>query len=94
MGIAEVAWPFVAGYVITAIVVRLRRAPRSLSRGLIVWLGTVFLAMAIRTVLNGTLPPLSFIIVAVTFTGVGLIGWRVVALVVCRRRARAAEDQG
>ncbi len=91
VGIGEVAWPFVAGYVITAIVVGLRRAPRSLSRGAIVWLGTIAVAMALRTVLKGGLPPLSFIVVATTFIGVGLLGWRVAALVIARRRARTAE---
>jgi hypothetical protein len=90
-----VAWPFLAGYAGTALVVRLRRRPCSLGRGAVVWLGTVTGGMAIRTVLEGRLPETAFIVVALAFLGAGLIGWRLVAWLVGRRRRAAAQpDEG
>ena len=87
--IATTAWPFLAGYTIGAIVLGLRRAPRSLTRGVIVWAATVSIGMAIRTVLMGRVPATSFIFVALIALGIGLIGWRLVAAAVCRRRMNA-----
>ncbi len=82
-----VTWPFFVGYLISLIVLRLARAPQSLVRGTLVWLGTLVIGMAIRTVLKGYLPEPAFIIIAALFLGLGLVGWRVVALIICRRRA-------
>jgi len=42
-------------------------------------------------VLEGRLPETAFIIVALLFLGAGLVGWRVVAALVCRRRRAAAQ---
>ena len=52
-GVAGVAWPFLAGYAVGAVAVRLDRAPRSLARLLPVWGLTVAIAMAIRTIQLG-----------------------------------------
>lgn len=90
VGVAAVAWPFVAGYAVGVLVTGLRRTPRSLGRALPTWLIAVAVAMAIRTVLEGALPPISFIVVALAFSGAGLLGWRVVALLIGRRRTPAA----
>jgi len=89
LAVLGVAWPFLAGYAATALVVGLRRRPRSVGRGAVVWLGSVAGGMAIRTVLEGRLPETAFIIVALLFLGAGLVGWRVVAALVCRRRRAA-----
>ena len=95
LAVLGVAWPFLAGYAATALVVGLRRSPRSLGRGAAVWLGTVAGGMAIRTVLEGRLPETAFIVVALAFLGAGLVGWRLVALLVGRRRRAAAQpDEG
>ncbi|MEY4226024.1 MAG: hypothetical protein RL190_781 [Actinomycetota bacterium] len=91
LAVLGVAWPFLAGYAATALVVGLRRRPRSVGRGAVVWLGSVAGGMAIRTVLEGRLPETAFIIVALLFLGAGLVGWRVVAALVCRRRRAAAQ---
>lgn len=91
LAVLGVAWPFLAGYAATALVVGLRRRPRSVGRGAVVWLGSVAGGMAIRTVLEGRLPETAFIIVALVFLGAGLVGWRVVAALVCRRRRAAAQ---
>lgn len=91
LAVLGVAWPFLAGYAATALVVGLRRRPRSVGRGAVVWLGSVAGGMAIRTVLEGRLPETAFIVVALLFLGAGLVGWRVVAALVCRRRRAAAQ---
>lgn len=91
LAVLGVAWPFLAGYAATALVVGLRRRPRSAGRGAVVWLGSVAGGMAIRTVLEGRLPETAFIVVALLFLGAGLVGWRVVAALVCRRRRAAAQ---
>lgn len=89
LGVAAVAWPFLAGYAVGALLTGLRRMPRSLGRAMPTWLIAIAIAMAIRTVLEGALPPLSFVVVALAFTGAGLIGWRVVARLLGRRRTPA-----
>lgn len=91
LAVLGVAWPFLAGYAASALIVGLRGRPRAIGRGTAVWLGTVAGGMAIRTVLEGRLPETAFIVVALLFTGAGLVGWRVVAALVCRRRAAAAD---
>ena len=88
-GIAAVAWPFLVGYLVGAFALRLGRTPRSIGRAIPVWAVTIAIAMAIRTVQKGRAPELDFVLVAAGFAGVGMIAWRVVALLVCRRRATA-----
>ncbi|MBM3680103.1 MAG: DUF3054 domain-containing protein [Actinobacteria bacterium] len=90
LAVLGVAWPFLAGYAAAALVVGLRRSPRSVARGSAVWLGAVAGGMAIRTVLEGRLPETAFIVVALAFLGAGLVGWRVVAALVARRRRAVA----
>ena len=90
-GVAGVAWPFLAGYAVGAVAVRLDRAPRSLARLLPVWGLTVAIAMAIRTIQLGRAPEIDFVIVAAVFAGLGMAAWRVVALVIRRRRAQPAD---
>lgn len=90
LAVLGVAWPFLAGYAASALIVGLRGRPRAIGRGTAVWLGTVAGGMAIRTVLEGRLPETAFIVVALLFTGAGLVGWRVVAALVRRRRSAAA----
>ncbi|MGA0123037.1 MAG: DUF3054 domain-containing protein [Gaiellales bacterium] len=94
LAVLGVAWPFLAGYAASALIVGLRRHPRGVGRGTVAWLGTVAGGMAIRTVLEGRLPETAFIVVALVFTGAGLVGWRVVAAIICRRRRAAATAAG
>ena len=86
VGILGVAWPFVVGYAIGAFALRLGRTPRSLGRLIPVWAVMLVIAMAIRTIQKGRAPEVDFVIVAAVFSGLGMVAWRVVALVVCRRR--------
>jgi Protein of unknown function (DUF3054) len=84
----SVAWPFLVGYVISAIVVNLPRSPRGIRRGALVWIGMVVIAMAIRTVELGRLPEQAFVVVALVFLGVGMFGIRLLAMFVGWRRRR------
>ena len=89
--IAGVAWPFLVGYAVGAFALRLNRVPRPLARPVPVWLLTLVLGMALRTVQKGRAPDPAFIIVATLALALGLLGWRVVAAIVCRRRAARAQ---
>ena len=86
VGVIGVAWPFLAGYVVGAFAVRLSRTPRSLTRIIPVWLLTIVIGMAIRTIQKGRAPETAFIIVATIALAVGFIGWRVIAAAIGRRR--------
>lgn len=91
-GVIGVAWPFLVGYVVGAFALRLQRAPRSLARIVPVWLLTIVIGMAIRTIQKGRAPDTAFIIVATVALAIGLIGWRLIVAAVCRRRAARAAD--
>ena len=79
---------------ISAIVVNLPRSPRGLRRSGIVWLGTIIIALAIRTVELGRLPEQAFVVVALVFIGGGMLGMRLLALFFGwrRRRKRSARS--
>jgi hypothetical protein len=87
-GIASTAWPFLAGLAGGWLAVRAWRRPLGLfPAGLGAWLGTVALGMVLRVVAEqGTAP--AFVLVALGFLGLFLLGWRLVAraLVTLRRR--------
>ncbi|MGI9186440.1 MAG: DUF3054 domain-containing protein [Gaiellales bacterium] len=94
LGVIGVAWPFLVGYIVGAFALRLQRAPRSVTRIIPVWLLTLVIGMAIRTIQKGRAPESAFIIVATIALAVGFIGWRVIAAAVCRWRAGRAGDAG
>jgi len=84
-GIASTAWPFLAGLAAGWIVSRAWRRPLALRPpGVIVWLLTVALGMVLRVVSGqGTAAP--FIVVALAFLGLFLLGWRLLAGRLARR---------
>lgn len=85
------AWPFLAGLTIGWLVVVMagRTWPTRLWHGLPVWLSTVVGGMALRGVAGqGTAVP--FVIVATLFLGATLLGWRLVAWLLDRRRGAAS----
>jgi len=91
VGLASTAWPFLAalaaGWLILAVA---RRDGMTLSSGLVVWISTVALGMVFRVV-AGQGTAVAFVFVALGFLGLTMLGWRVVALGIRRRRV-AAED--
>ncbi|WP_241384974.1 DUF3054 domain-containing protein [Rhodococcus sp. CH91] len=92
-GLAETAWPFLGGLTVgwffTAWLYRdkfdaLAAAPT----GLLVWVSTLVGGMLLRAV-TGQGTATAFIIVATIFLGVFLVGWRLVARAVQRRKVHA-----
>ncbi len=88
-GIASTAWPFLAGLAVGWLAVgwlagRAWRQPCGLwPAGVGAWLGAAGLGMAFRVV-SGQGTAAAFIVVALAFLGLFLLGWRVAA----RLRAR------
>jgi len=83
-GIASTAWPFLAGLVVGWAGARAWRRPLLLRPvGLTVWLVTVALGMVLR-VISGQGTAAAFIIVALAFLGLFMLGWRLLARLVAR----------
>ncbi len=90
-GIASTAWPFLAGLACGWLAARAWRRPLGLfPAGVGAWLGTVAVGMVLRVV-AGQGTAVAFVLVALGFLGLFLLGWRLVprvapALVRLRRR--------
>lgn len=87
-GIAMTAWPFLAGALVgwALVLLRGRRllAGVSLPSGAVVWLSVIGMGMLGRHLDGrGTAP--AFVVVALVFNGVFLLGWRAARLVAARR---------
>jgi hypothetical protein len=92
-GLWHTAWPFLAGLGIGLAAglgaARGWRAPLAIvSAGLSAWLGAAGAGMVIR-VLAGQGTAAAFIMVALGFLGLFILGWRVVARIVTTRLAAA-----
>lgn len=75
-GIASTAWPFLAGLAGGWLAARAWRAAFSLvPAGVGAWLGAVLVGMALRVV-SGQGTALAFVVVALLFLGLFLLGWR------------------
>lgn len=78
-GIAETAWPFLAGLTVAWLLNRAWRQPRAVwPTGVILWLGTIVIGMGLRAVTGAGIAA-SFILVATAVTGALLLGWRAAA---------------
>ena len=85
-GIASTAWPFLAGLAVGWLAARTWRRPFALWPGGVgAWLGTVAVGMVLRVV-AGQGTAFAFIVVALVFLGLFLLGWRALARVAARRR--------
>ena len=88
------ASPFLAGWAIAYVTSGAWARPlRFWPTGVVAWILTVFVGMAIRVatgqgVVDGNPLPISFVIVATIVLGVFLLGWRALARGVIRLRAR------
>ena len=91
-GIASTSWPFATGLAAGWAVSRAWRRPLAVApAGLAAWLGTVALGMVLRVV-SGQGTAFAFIVVALAFLGLFLLGWRLLTrlAVRCGRARRAA----
>ena len=78
-GVASTAWPFLAGLAGGWLVARAWRRPLGLwPAGVGAWLGAVTLGMVLRVV-SGQGTAFAFILVALAFLGLFLLGWRLLA---------------
>jgi peptidoglycan/LPS O-acetylase OafA/YrhL len=85
-GIATTAWPFLSGLLVGWTVTRGWRRPAApVGTGVGVWLVTVAAGMALRAV-SGQGVAATFVLVALVFLGLFILGWRAVASVRLRRR--------
>lgn len=84
-GLATTAWPFVTALVAGWLAATAwKRPPDGIPAGVCIWLITVAGGMLLRAASDqGTAP--SFMIVALTFLGVVLLGWRGITILVRRR---------
>jgi peptidoglycan/LPS O-acetylase OafA/YrhL len=86
-GVASTAWPFLAGLGAGWLVARGWRRPAALvPSGVAAWLGAVAVGMVLRVV-AGQGTAISFIIVALCFLGLFLLGWRLLARIFSPRPA-------
>ena len=88
LGFLTTAWPFLVGAAVGWLVVRAWRAPLRLApAGIVIWAGAVLFGMLLRAATDQGVQ-LSFIIVTTVVLAAFLIGWRALALLVRRIRAR------
>lgn len=78
-GVAQTAWPFLAGTALGWVLARAWRRPVALlPTGVAVWVATVVVGMVLRKV-SGQGTATSFIVVATLTTAALLLGWRAIA---------------
>jgi FtsH-binding integral membrane protein len=96
-GIASTAWPFLAGLAGGWLAARAWRRPSGplglWPAGVGAWLGAAALGMVFRVV-SGQGTAAAFIVVALAFLGLFLLGWRLVARLVVRLGGRAGLRRG
>jgi hypothetical protein len=85
-GMASTAWPFLSGMAAGWLVLAgCRRDATSIVGGLVVWISTVALGMALR-VISGQGIAIAFVLVALGFLGATMLGWRVLVAGLRRRQ--------
>jgi peptidoglycan/LPS O-acetylase OafA/YrhL len=86
-GVAETAWPFLAGATLGWLLSRGWRRPMGVvPTGIAVWVCTVVVGMLLRKATSAGIAP-SFVVVASVVTAVLLLGWRA-AVAVIQKTAR------
>jgi len=85
VGVAETAWPFLAGTAAGWFAARAWRRPAALApTGVVIWLSTVVIGMLLRKATSqGT--AVSFVVVASLSTAIPLLGWRLAARALAHR---------
>lgn len=83
-GVAETAWPFLAGTGVGWLLARGWRNPAALApTGVLVWVCTVVVGMLLRKATSQGVAP-SFVVVASLATALLLLGWRGAAALMTR----------
>jgi hypothetical protein len=89
----RVAAPFLIGLGAGWVVARAWRRPFDLATGCTIWVVTIVVGMVLRRTLFDRGTALSFVVVASIFTGVLLLGWRLVARRMTHSDTRRATHQ-
>jgi hypothetical protein len=93
-GLWHTAWPFLAGLALGLTAARAWRRPLALApAGLSAWLGAAGAGMVIR-VLAGQGTAAAFIVVALAFLGLFVLGWRIVVRAVITRQRLHSDHLG
>ena len=94
LGVLATAWPFLVGLAVAWAAVRGWRRPLALwPTGVAAWASAWAIGMLLRAATGaGTAVP--FLVVALVTLGLGLLGWRAVALAARRLSSRAARSRG
>ena len=84
-GVGKTAWPFLAGLTASWLLYRAWRASTIVwPTGITIWLNTAAIGIGLRAG-TGAGITLSFVAVAIVFTGVSLLGWRAAVTALGRR---------
>lgn len=85
-GVAETAWPFLAGSAVGWLLIRGWRRPTAVvPTGVVVWVCTVAVGMLLRKATSAGVA-VSFVVVASAATAVVLLGWRVAVAALTRQQ--------
>jgi Protein of unknown function (DUF3054) len=88
-GLASTSWPFLTGLAAGWLAARAWRQPVSVRpAGVAAWLGAVAVGMVLR-VIAGQGTAFAFVLVALVFLGLFLVGWRLAVRLVTRFRPSA-----
>lgn len=88
LGLWTTVWPFLLGLSIIWVTAQLWKHPLSpVFAGLSTWLGTVLIGLATRFFLVGSVA-IAFMLVAIGVLGLFLVGWRLVAQLILKLRAK------
>jgi hypothetical protein len=79
-GFFRVLWPFLVGLAAGWGVTGLFRTPLDLRRASVTWLTTIAVGVALRIAVQGHTFKLAFLVVALVFVGVCMLGWRAAVL--------------
>ena len=91
-GVAETAWPFLAGTAAGWLLSRGWRRPTAIvPTGAVVWVCTVAVGMLLRRTTSAGVA-FSFLVVASADTAVLLLGWRLLAAGIRRRRLNSGQS--
>jgi Protein of unknown function (DUF3054) len=89
-GLASTSWPFLAGLAAGWLAARAWRQPVAVvPSGVAAWLGAVAVGMMLR-VIAGQGTAFAFILVALVFLGLFLVGWRLALRLLTRFRSPSA----
>ena len=88
VALIETAAPFLIGLATAWVAVRAWRRPTRVATGLAIWPVTVLVGMVVRNLVFDDGTAASFVVVTTVFLGACLVGWRLAAAAIERRRVR------